>query len=242
MKIAYTFIRSDFQGSVGADTLSCKSTGYRRTTKECFISSTPAFAALNETIDPSSTVFAFDDWTLVFRGTPGIGTNPKLAWIGTEGVTSTDETCMSLSATSCRQHYRDPVVDQWDNLRITEVKISFYKDDNEKYIIFNGTDTTISDWFQKERILSSSWSGMEQKSFTYFSLEGHASRNFFTSSYYGCDHDEIFTLVLTSHVLLCTYDIHTTYPQFLFATENAAGRPESLSGVAFADVFAIFVK
>ena len=39
---------------------SCKSTGYRRTTKECFISSTPAFAALNETTDPSSTVFAFD--------------------------------------------------------------------------------------------------------------------------------------------------------------------------------------
>ncbi|KAH3839841.1 hypothetical protein DPMN_113278 [Dreissena polymorpha] len=37
-----------------------------------------------------------------------------------EEVTSAEESCMSLSTTSCSQHYRDPVEDQWDTLRITE--------------------------------------------------------------------------------------------------------------------------
>ncbi|XP_052281159.1 uncharacterized protein LOC127878671 [Dreissena polymorpha] len=89
-----------------------------------------------------------------------------------EEVTSAEESCMSLSTTSCSQHYRDPVEDQWDTLRITEeVKIAFYKEGTEKYIIFNGTDTNISDWFRQDRILSSSWSAMEERLYAHFSIE-----------------------------------------------------------------------
>ncbi|KAH3857048.1 hypothetical protein DPMN_099645, partial [Dreissena polymorpha] len=170
-------------------------------------------------------------WLTVFRGIPGIGVNPLDAWLNGTGTTS-DPTCRDTLGPSCDKHYRDPLVDYWAAIRLTEVKIVFYKGALEKLITFNGVGSSISNWFDINRVLDSSWTTLVGKSYGYFSLEGDAGngRRFFTTSHYShCWADRIFTLVIAKKVAPCAFDLQSSYPQILFATGDDWGYPESMT-------------
>ncbi|KAH3750350.1 hypothetical protein DPMN_184871 [Dreissena polymorpha] len=223
----------------------CASVIYRRSSRECQLSYVPlAAASAYKTPDATSIAYFLKDWTLVFRATPGIGIDVKDAWTTGNDVTSDDVTCTELATSSCSKHYRHPLVFNWKNMDINEVKVAFYKGDTEKYIVFDGKGSNITSWFQKEKILASSWSTITTKTYQYFSVEGEDQRQFFIiNSYNGCVNDRIFMVVVAGQGRhFCTYDSHTTYPQFLFSTGDDYGAPQTMAGISKADVFAIFIK
>jgi hypothetical protein len=58
---------------------------------------------------------------LMFRATPGIGVNVRNSWLGTTALPPADDTCFSMSTVACNTHYRNPKVDFWGTLPISEV-------------------------------------------------------------------------------------------------------------------------
>ncbi|XP_060567048.1 protein crumbs-like isoform X2 [Ruditapes philippinarum] len=186
-----------------------------------------------------------EEWTLVFRGTAGAGSDIYRVWKDGENATITDETCMTTDVTSCKRHYRHPVVDTWKLLGITKVKLSFYNNNTERaYIVFNGTGSDITSWFKSFRIIHSSWTNMASQRFQLFSIFGNDPwRRFLISRHLGqCADDVMYTATIVPHHYTCSYDQHPVYPQFLYSTSNSYGYPGKLKGFAAADVMAIFIQ
>ncbi|KAH3848452.1 hypothetical protein DPMN_090816 [Dreissena polymorpha] len=52
------------------------------------------------------------------------------------------------------------------------VKIVFYKGNLEKFIKFNGTGSSVSNWFYINRVLASSWPTLVGGPYGYFSIDG----------------------------------------------------------------------
>ncbi|KAH3736233.1 hypothetical protein DPMN_042796 [Dreissena polymorpha] len=224
----------------------CKSASYNRTTRECLLSDVPAFDIDFYGNDDSLVeVFGKTEWTLVFRGFPGIGSNPRTAWLTGDSGSTSDPACQQLGNTSCTKHFRHRIASVWSSLHIEQVKIAFYKDSLEQSITFDGRNRTLSNWFTPDRILSSTWGSVRANaSFFAFSIEGHCSRAFYVQPTHwsgGCADDLLIAAVITSNCA-CGYDNHITYPKFYFATGNNAGKPQTLTGMALADGFAIFIK
>ncbi|XP_053387674.1 neurocan core protein-like [Mercenaria mercenaria] len=183
-------------------------------------------------------------WTLVFRGTAGVGSDIYRVWVDGEDVTTNDVTCMSTNVTSCIKHYRNPIVGSWKALSISKVKLSFYNNNTEMaYIVFNATGSDITTWFASERIEKSSWTNMASEKFQLFSIFGNDPwRRFLISRNLGkCSDDSMYTATIVPHHYDCNYDQHNTYPQFLYSTSNGYGYPETMKGFAAADVMAIFI-
>ncbi|XP_052765615.1 lactadherin-like [Mya arenaria] len=103
------------------------------------------------------------DWKVVFIGTPGHGGLVDVCL--TTGVnTTSDLSCFyEGNERNCPQHYRNPLVDQWSKLRVAMVKYALYKKGNQvAFVIFNATDSNVTNWFQAERILNTSWTGFNK--------------------------------------------------------------------------------
>ncbi|KAH3750349.1 hypothetical protein DPMN_184870 [Dreissena polymorpha] len=223
----------------------CASVNYRKSSRECQLSYVPfAAASAHQTPDATSIAYFLKDWILFFRATPGIGIDVKDAWTTGNSVTTDDVTCTELTVTSCSKHFRHPLVDGWQYMNISQVKVALFKSDTEKYIVFDGQGSDVTSWFRKEKIIAASWSTIATKTYHYFSLEGDRKRQFFIiDSYSGCQNDRIFLAVISGKEFNnCTYDTQASYPQFLFATDDDLGTPETMEGVSRADVFSIFIK
>jgi ATP/ADP translocase len=51
-------------------------------------------------------------------------------------------------------HFRDNILDNWSNLGIKLVKFAFYDTGKEvAYVIFNGVDSNIHNWFDRKRVI-----------------------------------------------------------------------------------------
>ncbi|KAH3750358.1 hypothetical protein DPMN_184879 [Dreissena polymorpha] len=56
---------------------------------------------------------------------------------------------------------------------------------------------------------------------------------FIINSYQGCVNDRIFMVVVAGQGRhICTFDSQATYPQFLFATGDDYGAPQTMAGEA----------
>lgn len=60
---------------------------------------------------------------LVFRAGAGLGSEPYVAFVYGENVTSDDERCRKTYITSCSQYYRHNVIDSWDAITISQVSV-----------------------------------------------------------------------------------------------------------------------
>ena len=68
----------------------------------------------------------FPDWYLAFRGTPGIGGEPYLAWLQNTSYTTSDPSCHLVNTSACPLYYRSPIVDVWTNASVTRVGITAF--------------------------------------------------------------------------------------------------------------------
>jgi hypothetical protein len=148
-------------------------------------------------------------------------------------------------------HYRDIIVNHWSNLDIKLVKFAFYDVDKEvAYVIFNGKDSNIINWFDKSRVIDSSWQDLTSTSvYNRFSIEGHSDgkhtdRRFYINRQYGgCPNDKGHFIVINSAVLTpaCLFDDHPSVPAFIYSKYNSVDFfQRRMFGIA--DFMAIFIK
>jgi hypothetical protein len=73
---------------------------------------------------------------VIFKVVAGNGKSALNAWRnGTESTN--DKLCRNISTTNCTDHYRDPIIDEWDTLNVTKVKSLW------KYLTSNWTYLTL---------------------------------------------------------------------------------------------------
>nr|XP_022345046.1 uncharacterized protein LOC111137726 [Crassostrea virginica] len=186
---------------------------------------------------------------LVLRATAGSGVSVKDTWLGTTVPPPAQDTCVSMETTSCMTHYRNPIVNHWNQLPISQVILELYKRGLKvASVTFDGRGTSISDWFSFSRLLNSSWGSMNSSAtYNYFSIDGHANcaRFFFINqNYWGCPLDAGWMVVLDPHHYCCTWDNLPNKPVFLYSSLDVAVTYESgILGTEkdFADVMAIFL-
>ncbi|XP_060560793.1 uncharacterized protein LOC132720643 [Ruditapes philippinarum] len=224
----------------------CMSVSYQESTKTCKLSRDPLVSVfVNGQTDTSWKSYSKNEWLLVFRGTPGIGGDIYTAWVDGDDVTVDNATCMTTDSTTCDKNYRNPIVDSWTSIGMQQVKFAFYKDNEEAaFVVFNATGSNITSWFSSSNIIQSSWTSLATDSFNYFSILGHdpGRRFMINRNYGGCPVDTGYSIIVINNAFQCTYDIQTSYPQFLFSTSTTYGTAETMSGMDKADVMAIFIK
>ncbi|XP_060593739.1 uncharacterized protein LOC132748194 [Ruditapes philippinarum] len=169
-----------------------------------------------------------DGWRMVFRGTSGNGHSVYHAWIDGKNSNTYKPVFMKRSH---GLHYRDNILDNWSNLGIKLVKFAFYDTDKEvAYVIFNGVDSNIHNWFDRKRVIDSSWADLTSKSvFNYFSIAGHFlntlhDRRFYINrNYGGCPNDRGHLIVINSAVPapICLFDSQPSYPTFIYSKYNS---------------------
>lgn len=187
-----------------------------------------------------------DGWRMIFRATSGNGHSVYDAWLKGDGSCDAKPVSMERSR-AC--HYRDKVVSDWSSLGVQYVKFALFEENREVvHVMFNGVGSDVINWFDKTRVVSSSWSDLTaQHSYNIFSIAGHDGQNFkrrfhINRSYNGCDED-IGHLVVSDVGTSsgCLWDIHPVYPQFLYSKINSADHWNRRQ-FGRADYMAIFVR
>ncbi|XP_048746619.2 uncharacterized protein LOC125659113 [Ostrea edulis] len=142
-------------------------------------------------------------WVLIYRSQAGGNVSDYLSFIsnGTSDETNDDiidEHCTATTKSAlCTSKYRTSLIDQWESLDISQVQLHLYKSGTQvAEVVFNGTGSTNTDWFSKNRVVSSTWTDVTPtQTYNYFSIEGHVLesnywRNFqIWNQYGGCPND-----------------------------------------------------
>lgn len=165
-----------------------------------------------------------------------------------KGTCSTKPLTMERSYLS---HYRDTRVSNWASLSIKYVKFAFYDRFHEvAYVIFSGNGSSLNSWFDKSRVISSSWPDLTSTStYNVFSLYGYVilhknDRRFYISkSHGGCSAGTGHIAVINNGFASpdCTWETHKSYPQFLYSKLNSVNVwQRQMYGAA--DFLTIFIK
>ncbi|KAL5006655.1 hypothetical protein ScPMuIL_015461 [Solemya velum] len=186
-------------------------------------------------------------WELVFRAIQGNGERVYHAWkTGSDNMKTFSEGCDKVYVHPGKHHFRSSLIDEWELLEIEQVKIELYKDNKRTtYIIFNGTDSDMLNWFHQSRILASSWSDLTVgATYNKFSIEGHAPRRFFINEQYGgCPNDFGWLTILDPATKKhpCNWDTQDSYPAFLYAPTDTKVKWH-LGEYSLADIMAVYIK
>lgn len=151
---------------------------------------------------------------------------------------------------SDESHYRDPKVDQWNQLDIKYARVSLFKQSVEvAYIVFHARGSDYMNWFSDNRVVSSSWTDLSpHQSFNIFSIAGiHSTREtyMYYRSFYillkdsGCNNDLAYMGVVELEGV-CNWDVFTAYPQFVYSDMGVAERFNNMM-FGRADYMAVFV-
>jgi hypothetical protein len=154
-------------------------------------------------------------------------------------------------ARSYSSHYRNNVVSNWANIGVKYVKYAYYENNQEvAYVIFNGSGSDINSWFDKHRIIASSYTDLTTtQKYNFFSVVGDyvpksRERRFFINTLYNTCAGDSGHLVVSENEPpnnLCSWDKHAKYPQFLYSKINSIDFWGSqLFGRA--DYMSIFIK
>ncbi|XP_071127409.1 uncharacterized protein [Mytilus edulis] len=124
-------------------------------------------------------------------------------------------------------HLRSSIIDNWNGSSIDQVKVELFTNGKlDLGIYFDGNLSTSSNWFSKERILSSTFNDLTQSStVNFFSLNGDQTvdRHFYISNIYsGCPGDLFWMVVIDTadaNYRPCDYDKlpGKEYPYILYA-------------------------
>eukprot|EP00105_Crassostrea_gigas_P023738 XP_011443729.2 PREDICTED: uncharacterized protein LOC105339720 [Crassostrea gigas] len=183
---------------------------------------------------------------LMFRATPGVKLSVKDTWLGNTLPPTAQDTCVSMETTSCSSHYRNPRVDLWESLSISQVTLELYKYGSKvAFITFDGKDSNISDWFSSSRILDSSWSDVTPSTiYNSFSINGNCSRSFVVNKHSnGCLDEKGWLAVGEPATGCCPWDIVPNKPSFLYsAVDDIVTFVSRSTDLGTAEAMAVFVN
>ncbi|XP_077994469.1 uncharacterized protein LOC144448190 [Glandiceps talaboti] len=121
-------------------------------------------------------VFAdVSEWQVLLKGVSRSGVSVYNMWVNNMAIGCDDDKNINSV-----ENYRSSRVHQWENLSITHVKLSAYKQGREVVtVIFDGTGSTMTNWFNLDRVLESTWpNDLKSTSPNVFSIYGQAGSNF----------------------------------------------------------------
>lgn len=190
----------------------------------------------------------YGHWTLIFRAMGGIGGETTAVYMNSDTASekdnSTPDDCSTRSTRGhCRVHYRSSLIDDWGLLKIKKVKIELLKNnDHVAHVVFNGAGTTSTNWFDKTRILSSSYNDDLQHS-NVFSMFGHVNhihvrRWMINRAYDGCTKD-FGWIVSVEKSGYCPEEKNRKYPAFLYSPFSHYAK---LSQYREADLMAVYIE
>ncbi|XP_061171154.1 uncharacterized protein LOC133180700 [Saccostrea echinata] len=190
-----------------------------------------------------------EDRELMLRATSGVGFSVRDTWLGTLSPPPPQDGCKSMASAVCTTHYRNPKIDLWETLSISEVMIELYKNGSRvMFMTFNGTGSNLESWMSSSRLLTSSWTTLSPtRNFIYFSVKGDqpCSRVFLIlQNYGGCPKDAGWFVVLDPISSDCCpgeWSDLSKKPKFVYSALDNVARYQS-TDVDFADVMAVFVK
>ena len=152
---------------------------------------------------------------------------------------------MADSSLPCDRHYRNNVIlDNWDGSDIETVAYVFYKDGNiVASTTFDGRNSTITNWFSKARIVSSSFTDLHSSTPTHVGdgmVYGWGNRRFSLIAWgYGCHNDGGWMVASDIAIGNCAWETRSDFPNFLYSTTSTAG---NFLNAGEADTMAIWVK
>ncbi|KAK7488060.1 hypothetical protein BaRGS_00020651 [Batillaria attramentaria] len=197
-------------------------------------------------------VYLDNGYLLAFRVTPGIGVSVFDTYMrtGYDDDNYVARLTMPCGCTSvdgsqpCDRHYRGKVLDTWSN--IDRVRVSLYEGGEEKaFVEFDGNDSSLDNWFRRDRLVDSSWPDLSTESQNYFSIAGHARadlgrRFFINKSYAGCPYD-FGWLALIDVNDVCDWGKTSSTPKILYSPGSSYVH-WGKGAEAVADVMTISVK
>ncbi|XP_062588726.1 uncharacterized protein LOC134250390 [Saccostrea cucullata] len=176
-----------------------------------------------------------EDRELMLRATSGVGFSVRDTWLGTLHPPPPQDGCKTMASGACTTHYRNPKVDVWKTLSISEVIIELYKNGSRvMYMTFNGTGSDLESWMSSSRLLTSSWTTLSPtRNFIYFSVKGDqpCSRVFLIlQNYGGCPQDAGWFVVLDPTSSDCCpgqWSDHPKKPKFVYSALDNVARYQS---------------
>ncbi|CAC5391150.1 unnamed protein product [Mytilus coruscus] len=194
-------------------------------------------------------------WALVYKIATGGNGSAYDLFMSKESLNVNDKEAMSLQCSKyqVKKHFKSDIVHNWSNVEIDLVRISLYVNGIEMaFLLFNGSETNKTSWFNKSRLINSSYSDLnEDINFTHFSVDGihgksdrHAgnySRRFYIRNDKSdqCETDEGLLLVGDAKGN-CLYEGNITEQPFILF--SASSNVSKAIHHAVADSMAIFVK
>ncbi|XP_071128118.1 uncharacterized protein [Mytilus edulis] len=164
------------------------------------------------------------NWIPVFVAFGGNGRPIYPAWtIQTE--CNDLPTPLDISVTT--RHLRNPLMDRWSDVGVKKVKVQLFTNDVPVvWMLFNGDNTNVMNWFSKENLLNSSFNDLTTSSTTnFFGIEGERDiqRRFFINRNYGdCSTDRGW-FVIQGEFQACPWEQKGVSPIFLY-TKNDLSR------------------
>ncbi|CAG5124560.1 unnamed protein product [Candidula unifasciata] len=199
------------------------------------------------------------DWTLVFRAQAGIG-HPVVDYWSSKGKQDDNPlsetfpaSCLRFDkSSSCDRHFRSYILDNWKN--IVQVRYSLYREGKEvSYIVFNGTGSNGTSWFQQSRILSTSWTKLKNEGpiehFTLLVFENDVSKRSFYifGPHNGCGTDYALTFIIERDKDACAeiWQVQSVpVPVFIYSLKDSyvTVKRKGNEYIGLADAAAVFVK
>ncbi|GAB1607099.1 hypothetical protein Ahia01_000992700 [Argonauta hians] len=131
--------------------------------------------------------------------------------------------------TVCPNYFRHPILEAWDQIPIAEVKFEIYKAGSvAAYVIFDGSNSTIKNWFSQSRIKSSSWSDLTKSSARNLTMESSPYPFHIFSRANDCPTYSGWMAVLTSQD--CSWNRLDFYPGIIYSKAD------------YADAMAIYIR
>ncbi|XP_053374333.1 uncharacterized protein LOC123544905, partial [Mercenaria mercenaria] len=183
-----------------------------------------------------------------FRTTTGIGKDSVKAWTTGDGATN-DVGCRNVRKDGCTLHYRDPRIDTWSEQKISKVRYSIYKDGQEvAWVLFNAVDSTMDNWFDKSRVIDSSYTDLTSSAkYNFFAINDPSSvlhlvtRHWYVSNNFaGCPNDDYWFVTMEGSGN-CDYDNFAQYPYILYSLKRTMANTGNQANFGFGDVAVVRV-
>ncbi|XP_071097022.1 sushi, von Willebrand factor type A, EGF and pentraxin domain-containing protein 1-like [Haliotis cracherodii] len=143
---------------------------------------------------------------------------------------------------ACSTHFKSSIVKSWEKAGIQEVFVILSKNGKSRYIRFDGRGTSRWNWFQKSRIVSSSWPRMKTQTYNKFGISMYGYRNWYINQRWGsCSWDYGWLVVKdTAKSGPCRYDRIKSFPVIRFSSSDKYY--SNTNGYRVADAMAVYVK
>ena len=207
-----------------------------------------ALVPVEEFSDPLGT--GKKEWRLAFRGTAYNDIQVYPAYMHGTGIPiEVEEGCKQFNnSLPCVNHYRNKAAfDNWAG--IDEILFALFKENQiVRKIIFNGKDSTYTDWFAASRVIQSSWVDLITQPHNFFSIKGFYTQPGHVRRWYvnldhnkGCNGFRGWFYVRDIISGGCTPDVTDARPLFQYAAGNTFTVWTS-QNFDRADAFGIFLK